>query len=251
MSDATTTEDVGATRARVIELQAELTAERELRIEWERKHDRLLGAYQALEQQLELIRRRLYVAKAERIDTTQLEIEFVEKLAALDALARQIPPAASGEGASPGPAGGEGASPGPSGGKDRKRPSPTERRDLSELDVPEERIELTDPTLEPTALHLGTEESSRMMWRRAGYVRVVTTRIKHLPPALAAVEASCPPVPDQGPAPSSAADQPTTDGVSEPTAMVPAEPSMPQIVTAPLPPEMIERSFGTPSLWAS
>src|SRR5215211_6360365 len=95
------TEDVSATRARVIELEAALAAEHELRVEWERKHDRLLGAYQALEQQLELIRRRLYVAKAERIDTTQLELEFAATLAALDALAGQLTPAASSD--DPGP----------------------------------------------------------------------------------------------------------------------------------------------------
>jgi transposase len=38
--------------------------------------------------------------------------------------------------------------------------------------------------------------------------------------------------------------------VSEPIAIVPDESPMPRIITAPLPPEMIERSFGTPSLWA-
>jgi len=258
VSDATTTEDVSATSARVLVLEAALTAERELRIEWERKHDRLLGAYQALEQQLELIRRRLYVAKAERIDTTQLELEFAEKLAALDALAGQIPPAISGEGAGPGPAGSEGAGPGPAGsegasprptgGKDRKRPSPTGRRDLGELDVPEERIELTDPTLEAKGQRLGTEEASRIMWRRAGYVRVVTTRIKYLGPVPGAADGAASEAADPASAPSAA--EPTrADGVSEPAAIVPSDSPM-QIITAPLPPEMIERSFGTPSLWA-
>lgn len=234
MSDAPATEDVSATRARVLELEAALATERELRAEWERKHDRLLGAYQALEQQLELIRRRLYVAKAERIDTTQLELEFAQTLAALDALAGQIPP-----GTTPG----DGASPSPGGGKDRKRPSPTGRRDLGALDIPEERIELTDPTLEANAERLGTEEASRIMWRRAGYVRVVATRIKYLlrsEPAAADGDAAAAPI-DAAP--------PSTDGVSEPAAIVHSDVPM-QIVTAPLPPEMIERSFGTPSLWA-
>jgi hypothetical protein len=284
VSDATTTEDVSAVRARVFELEAALAAERELRVEWERKHDRLLGAYQTLEQQLELIRRRLYVAKAERIDTTQLELEFAETLAALDALAGQIEPATSDDGPGPGP------SPSPAGGKHRKRTPPTGRRDLRELEVPEERIEITDPAFEGTVARLGTEESSRMMWRRAGYVRVVTTRIKYLPgmpiavevsepsatehdpappttaemsaaaevpeppataraPAPAAAEVPEPPATTRAPAPA-AADHAATDGVSEPAALVPVESPRPRVVTARLPPEMIERSFGTPSLWA-
>lgn len=41
-------------------------------------------------QELELLRRRLFLAKAERLDTAQLELEFGHKLAALDALALQL-----------------------------------------------------------------------------------------------------------------------------------------------------------------
>lgn len=241
MNDATPTEDVSAVRARVSELEAALVVERELRVAWERKHERLLGAYQALAQQLELIRRRLFVAKAERIDTTQLELEFAGTLAALDALAAQIEPATSGAGPSP--------SPSPAGGKPRKRTPSTGRRDLRELDVPEERIEIIDPALEGTVARLGTEETSRMMWRRAGYVRVVTSRIKYLPAVSLAAERAEPPATDGTPVPPAAAPA-TTDDVSEPAAIVPAESPMPRVVTAPRPPEMIERSFGTPSLWA-
>jgi len=252
--DATPTEDVSAVRARVGELEAALATERELRIEWERKHERLLGAYQALEQQLELIRRRLYVAKAERIDTAQLELEFAEKLAALDALAGRFTPAAAGDGPGPSlsPAGGTdgpGPSPSPAGGKHRKRTPPTGRRDLRELDVPEERIEIIDPTREGTVPRLDSpEESSRMMWRRAGYVRVVIARIKYLPSqALAVVKVAPPAAEDTQPA---AAAPATTDDVSEPAAVVHVASPLPAVVTAPLPPEMIERSLGTPSLWA-
>jgi transposase len=243
---ATTIEDVHVTRARVIELEAALVVERELRVELERKHDRLLGAYQALEQQLELIRRRLYVAKAERIDTTQLELEFAETLAALDALAGQSSPVAPGAGPSPTA---PGAGPSPAGEKRRKQPPPTGRRDLCELDLPEERIEITDPTHEGRAPRLDTEESSRLMWRRAGYVRVVTARFKYLPPRPVAEEPSATPSTDDAPAPA-AGELQAAEGVSEPTAIVPVDSPMPRVVTAPLPPEMIERSFGTPSLWA-
>ena len=150
------------THDRIVELEAALAAERELRAQWELKHDRLLGAYQALEQQLELIRRRLFVAKAERIDTTQLEIEFAATLAALDALAGT----ATGDADGPRP-----SAAGSTTGGMRGKTKPTGRRDLRDEDVPVERIPLSDPTLDDTAARIGTEEASRMMWRRASWVR--------------------------------------------------------------------------------
>ena len=55
----------------------------------------LREAYQALQLQVELARRRLFVAKAERVDTTQLELEFASKLAALDILAGLVDDAES------------------------------------------------------------------------------------------------------------------------------------------------------------
>jgi hypothetical protein len=50
------------------------------------ERDTLRLAYRNLQHELELMRRRRFVAKAERLDTTQLELEFARKLAALDAL---------------------------------------------------------------------------------------------------------------------------------------------------------------------
>jgi predicted aminopeptidase len=55
---------------------AALEAERELRAAAEAERDRLRDAYEALKIQVELAHRRLVIAKAERIDTTQLELEF-------------------------------------------------------------------------------------------------------------------------------------------------------------------------------
>jgi transposase len=214
---ASTIEDVIVTRARVVELEAALATERELRAEWEHKHDLLLGAYQALEQQLELIRRRLYVAKAERIDTTQLELEFASTLAALDKLA-----GTSGLADRPGTGPGDATGATAPGGVRSKR-TPTGRRDLRDEDVPEERIVLDDPTATATTERIATEEACRMMWRRAGWVRVVTERVKYR-------------------------DDPAVDEVSETDAT--HEAPMARIWTAPLPPEMIDRSIVTASTWA-
>src|SRR5690606_10204828 len=55
----------------------------------EAERDRLREADEALTREVELARRRLVVAKAERVDTTQLELEFAAKLADLDKLSRQ------------------------------------------------------------------------------------------------------------------------------------------------------------------
>jgi len=214
-------DDASASRGRVVELEAALASERELRAQWERKHDLLLGAYQALEQQLELIRRRLFIAKAERIDTAQLELEFAATLAALDALAGAPTSDPSADTNTSADAGGSGSGSGDARGKR----TPTGRRDLRDEDVPEERIALTDPTLDATTDRIGTEQASRMMWRRAGWVRVVTERIKYR-------------------------EEPTAEAVSDSDATEASEPPMARIITAPLPPEMIDRSIVTASVWA-
>src|ERR1043165_6874124 len=67
----------------------------------EAERDRLREAYEALTREVELARRRLIVAKAERIDTTQLELEFAAKLAALDELAGKVDDDEAGEAPKP------------------------------------------------------------------------------------------------------------------------------------------------------
>jgi transposase len=182
---------------RIAELEAELVASwaaHEAALAAERaklsavvvERDQLRVAYQQLQQELALMRRRLFVAKAERIDTTQLELEFGQKLAALDALNRELglpsPP-----GADPGADGADGkadakAEPKPKGDASATRGGkrkPTGRRDLRDAALPEERIELTDPVLEGTAERTGWEESARLSWRRGGFVRVIVARAKY------------------------------------------------------------------------
>lgn len=62
--------------AAALEQVTKLTAERDL----------LKASHERLRLELELLRRRIFVAKAERVDTAQLELEFAAKLAALDQL---------------------------------------------------------------------------------------------------------------------------------------------------------------------
>lgn len=150
--------------ARVAELEAALAAERARADEAIAERDRLREGYRHLQLEVELMRRRLVVAKAERIDTTQLELEFAAKLRELDRLAGTLPDPDD----PPSKSKGNGA-----------KSKPTGRRKLSDLPLPEERVELTDPALEGSSERIGTEDSYKLMWRRAGYVRLVVSRVKY------------------------------------------------------------------------
>jgi transposase len=152
--------------ARVIELVRE-------RDELVRERDELRAAYDRLWLEVELMRRRIFMAKAERVDTTQLELEFQAKLAELDKLASTIGVVPQGNGAD---------------GKDGgSRPRPKGRRNLGTLKMPEERIEIPDPELEALlaegkAERIGFEESSKIAWQRGGPRRLVVARIKYRVP---------------------------------------------------------------------
>jgi transposase len=164
------------------------------------ERDQLTQTYQATKLELALMKKRLFIAKAERVDVSQLEIEFADRLAALDALSKRLEPL---------PAELKPAQP-PGGA--RAKPKPTGRRDFSEEDLPEERVEVDDPTKEGVLPRAGFETSYRVMWRRGGMTRVKIERVKY--------------------------DEPTTTeaGVT--------------IVTAPMPPDLFPRSIATPSLVA-
>lgn len=162
-----------------------------LRAEAESERDRMTLAYRNAKLELLLLRRRIFAAQAERLDTTQLEFEFAAKLA-------ELPPP---------PPGTEDEPPRP----ERNRSRPTGRRNLDELDLPEERIEITDPGCEGTAERIGVETTTKIMWRHGSYIRLVIDRVKYKHRV------------DDGDGP-------------------------PAITTAPMPPEMIDKSFATPSL---
>jgi transposase len=171
-------------RARLLLAEAALAAER-ARAESERAraerlaadHARLLAAYQQALLDLKLLRRRIFVASAERIDTAQLELEFAQKQAELDQLAGQLgaepptPPSSDPPSSPPPPA--------PPAKPDRAKAKPKGRRNVRELPLPEERHEMLDPTLEGKAERIGFEESYLLGWRKAGPVRVVVARAKY------------------------------------------------------------------------
>jgi transposase/regulator of replication initiation timing len=139
---------------------AQVTAER----------DKLRRAYEQLKEQLELLRRRIFQAKAERVDVTQLEIEFAQVKKEVDSLAIRM-----GDAAVQQPEDGDPPDPPPT----RTRPKPTGRRNLAAEEMPEERVEIFDPALEGVAERIGFEESCKLSYRRGSRIRIVVARARY------------------------------------------------------------------------
>lgn len=141
-------------------------------------HRRLSEAYRAAVTELELLKRRLFVAKAERTDTGQLELDFAKKAAELDALKAALPERESSDAPQDTrrPA-----------GRDPKAPRPpsTGRRDVRELDMPEERVLIPDPVFEALVAEGKArvsgcfEESYSLAWKRGGMRRLVVARVEY------------------------------------------------------------------------
>ena len=144
------------------------------------ERDKLRRAYEQLKAHLELLQRRIFVAKADRIDTAQLELEFAATKAKLDAIVKSMDegePAASLSSESSEEPAASAAEPPTTTGKSGN--APKGRRNLREVDLPEERVEILDPVLEETAERLGFEETCLLGRRRASNVRIVVARAKY------------------------------------------------------------------------
>lgn len=162
-------------QTRIAVLEVELSAARAERDEQlaERQRitaerDTLREAYTAVKLELELLKKRLFVAKAERVDVAQLELEFAAKLAELDALAKRLEPMP------------ESVMPSfPGGASKGTTKRPAGRRDFSEVDLPEESVVLVDAALEGKVPRSGFEVSYQLKWRRGSMVRVKVLRVKY------------------------------------------------------------------------
>jgi transposase len=147
--------------------------------ELEQERDRLRASHERLRQELELFKRRLFIAKAERVDTRQLELEYAQKLRELDLLAGTLGMAKADEpeqDATP-------ASDGKLRGK-RKGNRGTGRRDLRSLPLEEEPIEIADPHLEALVaegkvVRHGFEETCKVAHKRGGKRRLVIARVRY------------------------------------------------------------------------
>lgn len=151
-------------------VSASLDAERRKREALEERLERLDSAYRAVKVQLELMRRRIFLARAERVDTSQLELEFGSLVVKLDALARERGEAAEGEGAND--------DDGPKRG--RKGAKPTGRRPVvDENHPPDVRIRVEDPLLAGVAREVGIETSYRIGYQRPKLLRIAIDRVKY------------------------------------------------------------------------
>jgi hypothetical protein len=214
---AATTEKLAAATGKI----ASITSER----------DNLRRAYRQLMEQFELLKRRIFIAKAERVDATQLELEFEKTKKKLDALAQQLGGNAAEAAASDGSDDPEAPGSRPSGKPPaRAKTAGKGRRNLAGRDdLPQRRIEIRDPESEKSGgTCIGWEESYKLGYQRPQAVRVVLARAKYKMPVTRA---------DAGSVPDGAT-------VSE------QDGARVTIVTAPLPPLLIRRGLLAPSMLA-
>lgn len=146
--------------ARLAELEAQASALKSER-------DRLVRAYELLKEELLLVKRRLFIAKAERIDSSQLELEFAELSRKLEELAGDVPPEDDDD--------------------EGRRPSkrrPKGRRNLAEANLPEITVEVPDELFEQLvaegkAERIGFETSYKLGYQRGGFRRIAMARVKY------------------------------------------------------------------------
>ena len=139
--------EVATAQAQITTLEEALCAlaiEREKVAELTKERDHLRASHERLRLELELLRRRIFVAKAERVDTRQLEMEFAAKLAELNQMSGIILPLPEENG--------------PGGTARKKRP--TGRRALNELALPEEPIEVKDELFELKSKEVAVDKAA-------------------------------------------------------------------------------------------
>jgi len=180
------------------------------------ERDAYRRAYEKLKEELLLVKRRLFIASAERVDTTQLELEFAELSKKLDALGGQVPAEMETEADSAEDAVGSGGENAAAPSSESSKRKPTGRRNLAETALPEETVELADELFEQLvadgkAERIGFETSYRLRRLRGGMMRVAVKRVKYRA------------VDSRGQA---------------------------RIETTPLPPELLRRGMAAPSLLA-
>ncbi|MBZ4423354.1 IS66 family transposase [Myxococcus sp. RHST-1-4] len=147
-----------------------MSAEKQRSAQLEKERDVLRASHERLRLELEMLKRRLFVAKAERVDTRQLELEFAQKLRALEEVAGTL-------GMAPDETSGDA-------GASKKKRKPSGRRDLRSLPLEEKRVEIADPLFDELvaqgkAERIGFEESCKLAWQRGGMRRLVIARVKY------------------------------------------------------------------------
>jgi hypothetical protein len=225
-------------------MQSELVATSERLAGVVSERDNVRRAYRQLMEQFELLRRRIFIAKAERLDASQLELEFEKTTRKLDALAKKLDgdadagstteaANAAADAAAKAKADHDKVGSRPSGKPPGKvNSTPKGRRNLADADhLPQRRIEFRDPELEKSgATFVDWELSYKLGYQRPSEVRVVMARAKYKVPKP----------------------KPKTEAASLPddATVLEQDGSRFTIVTAPLPPLLIRRGLLAPSMLA-
>jgi hypothetical protein len=207
----------------------------------------LRARYHQLLEELHLLKRRLVIAKAERLDdVAEAQLAFDKLLTEAQAIEKVLDAAGSETEKVVDHDKGAGAATSPEAEKRRRTGAPpTGRRDVEKSDLPIVRIEVPDPELEGKAKRIGVEEHSRVGYERGGYRRIVLVRFvyKVEDESTADAGSAATATADESPqscrrSTASAADCPA----DEETGL--------RIVTAPMPKEILKRGMLAPSMIA-
>ena len=176
------------------------------------QYEALRDAYMQLQQELKLLKRRIFIASAERVDTAQLQLEFEELKQKLDALEGVMSDPPEGDDDQ-----GDDDDDDDNKLKKKRGSKPTGRRKVEELGLPKETIVLTDPVMEALvaegkARRLPSEVSHKLGRKPAEFIHVLTMCMKYATP-------------------------PDENGLTE-------------MFTTEMPPELLPRSLAAPSLLA-
>ncbi len=120
----------------------------------------------------ELLKRRLYGTKSERLRTSENQLALGDLLDDEKQLQKQLDAAV----AKAKSAGDESSEPAP---PPAPKAKPKGRRDLLSSDLPRVLVDIRDPKLEQTAKHIGWDESPQLMYRRGGFSVLVKRTAKY------------------------------------------------------------------------
>ena len=264
LSDACTSDSSVDASHRIIGLEAQLEQTqselKKTKEELERTKgdlEKIRHAYRRVLEELALMRKRLFVAKGERKDTTAEQLVFEGLLAEAALLERALEAAQQAEQAKQAEQAQQAEqkvpdappAPEPPKKEDEPRSKPKGRRNLEESKLPVVRVEITDPELEAKAERIGFEESSRLGYERGGARRIVLAR------AIYKVEGDAATTPSTEEARTEHEAEATTsshvaEGAEPPAAPIDPSGGRAQMITAPLPKELFRRRMLAPSMIA-
>jgi hypothetical protein len=215
---------------------------------------RLRRAYAHALEQLQLLRHRLFVAKAERVNVAAEQLAFDAMFAQVQKLAKELEQAEKTEGEA-------GGSDGDEKKKAKRRPGGQGRRNFDESTLPIVRVDVPDPDLEGKAECIGVEESSRLGYQRGFTCRIVLARFVYKFVETVSEVSVAASVPEEATTPQSSHGNGTATDAT-PRAVVetlpaseancatqsPAEKA--RFITAPLPKELVRRGLLAPSMIA-